>query len=92
VSQLAEEAPSRAGNSLFGVAAKEQERMDMLLQPNVKTYADAAKRLGVTENAVKQTMARVLFRYRKAKMFCNQIEQYKRKRRENKRGHPRGGR
>jgi hypothetical protein len=58
--------------------------MEMLLQPNVKTYADAAKRLGITEAAIKKTMERVLYRYSRAKLFCNQIEEWKRKRKERK--------
>jgi hypothetical protein len=61
---------------------KEQEVLDMLLEPNVHTYADAAKRLDITENAVKQRMGRVLYRYRKAKAYANRIDQWKIKRRE----------
>ena len=72
----------RTGVQEFGFTQLEHERMEMLLQPNVKTYADAAKRLGITEAAMKQTMSRVLFRYRKAKIYCNSLEYWKRKRKE----------
>jgi DNA-binding CsgD family transcriptional regulator len=76
---------TKGSYQISGLTDKEQERMDMLLQPNVKTYEDAAKRLGISEAAMKQTMGRVLFRYKRSKSYCNQIEEWKRRRRENRR-------
>jgi hypothetical protein len=70
---------------ISGLTDKEQERMDILLLPNVRTYSDAAKRLGITVAAMKQTMSRVMFRYRRSKHFCNQIEHWSQKRREKNR-------
>lgn len=65
-----------------GFTELERQRMDILLEPTVSTYADAAKRLGITEGAMKQTMARVLVRYSSAKHYCNLVEYWKQKRRE----------
>lgn len=73
-----------AGTKQFGRTQLEIERMDMLLEE--KNYADAAKRLGITENALYKSMNRVLTRYAAAKMFCNMVETWKRGRRDLKRG------
>jgi hypothetical protein len=77
--------PKRGGGGVhLENTLKEQEVLDALLEPNVRTYADAAKRLGITENAVKQRMSRVLFRYRKAKSYANRFDQWRVKRRESR--------
>jgi hypothetical protein len=71
---------------IVGTTAKEKEVLDILLDPAVRTYADAAQRLGISEGAVKQRMSRLWSRFRRAKAFCNEMEAWKRKRRELKRG------
>lgn len=76
--------PRGSGGIHLENTLKEQDVLDVLLEPNVATYADAAKRLGITENAVKQRMGRVLFRYRKAKWYTNGFEQWQIKRRKAK--------
>ena len=58
----------------------------MLMLLEVKTYSEAASRLGTSEAAVKQTMSRVMLRYSSAKSFCNRIEDWKTKRRKFKKG------
>lgn len=84
-STVSSSASRTTGAVLFGATGKEQEVLDMLLECNVKTYAQAAARLGITEAAVKQRMSRLLSRYHRAKAFANEVEYWKRKRRE-KRG------
>ena len=74
------------GAILFGSTGKEQEVLDMLLERNVKTYAQAGARLGISEAAVKQRMSRLLSRYHRAKAFANEVEYWKRKRREKRGG------
>lgn len=69
-----------------GVTPLEDETMEMLLQQNVGTYADAALRLGVSHEAVKKRMQRVYWRYKQAKRYANQIEEFQRKRRLHKKG------
>lgn len=86
MSQSPEEAPSRAGDLRSGLTRREYETLQMLLEPNVKTYKDAALRLGITENAIKQRIGRVDLRYHSAKSFCNRFEEWRRKRRDHKRG------
>jgi uncharacterized protein YunC (DUF1805 family) len=71
---------------IVGTTAKEREVLDALLDPTVRTYADAAARLGISEGAVKQRMSRLWDRVRRAKSFTNQMENWKRKRRELRRG------
>ena len=73
-----------AGGQIYATTEKERERMDMLLEE--KTYAEAAKRLGISEAAMKQTMSRIQLRYSSAKSFANQIEKWNIKRRKFKRG------
>ena len=82
--KVTDEPPRRQGFKVYGATLREEETLEMLLQPNVRTYADAAKRLGVTEAAVKQRMSRLYSRYSRAKWFTNQVETWKRKRRENR--------
>lgn len=66
--------------------ARTLEVMDMLLQPNVKTYADAAKRLGVSKDAIKSRMSRALATYHRGKNVTNHWEAWRRARRDHKRG------
>jgi DNA-binding CsgD family transcriptional regulator len=74
------------GGQRYERTEKEIERMDILLE--VKTYDDAARRLGISEAAMKQTMARIMLRYSSAKAFANTIEKWNIKRRNFKRGNP----
>ncbi|MDE2040553.1 MAG: hypothetical protein KGO96_13045 [Elusimicrobia bacterium] len=80
--------PRRQGFQVFGTTLREEEILEVLLQPHIRTYADAAKRLDVTEAAVKQRMSRLYARYSRAKQFTNQVEVWKRKRRENRSDNP----
>lgn len=86
VTQSPSEVTPRTGYRIFGITWLQQQTMEMLLQPNVKTYADAAKRLGCTEGAVKQRMSCVIEEVRSAKSVCNMYEDWKRKRRAHKKG------
>ena len=52
----------------------------MLLEPNVRTYGEAATRLGISEDAMKKTMQRVMNRYSAAKAYSGTIERWKVKR------------
>ena len=82
--EVTDEPARRQGFEVYGATLREEDVLEMLLQPNVRTYADAAKRLGVSEAAVKQRMSRLGSRYSRAKQFTNQVETWKRKRRENR--------
>jgi hypothetical protein len=78
----------REGAFSIGFSAKQLEFREMLLQPGVKTYADAAARLGITENAGKQRMSRSNAQVARARMVIREDEAWKRKRREAKKGNP----
>lgn len=82
--EVTDEPARREGFEVYGATLREEEVLEILLQPNVRTYADAAKRLGVSLAAVKQRMSRFYSRYSRAKQFTNQVETWKRKRRENR--------
>ena len=82
--EVTDEPARREGFEVYGATLREEEVLEILLQPNVRTYADAAKRLGVSLAAVKQRMSRFYSRYSRAKQFTNQVEAWKRKRRENR--------
>jgi hypothetical protein len=80
------EKPRRGpGAKVFGVTEKERETLEILLE--VRTYAIAASRLGTSEAAIKQRMSRLDSRYSRAKLFCNQVEEWKRQRRMTRRKH-----
>ena len=71
---------------ISGLTALEIERMEMLLEPNVRTYGEAATRLGISEDAMNKTMQRVMNRYSAAKAYSGTIERWKVKRRDARKG------
>jgi hypothetical protein len=65
---------------------REDETMKTLLEDEIKTYADAARRLGITENAVALRMSRAMLRYERAKALCNEWERFRRNWKNHKKG------
>lgn len=71
---------------MLGFTPKQLEARAALLEPGVTTYALAALRLGITENAVKKRMGASGMQVVKAKQVIKEDEDWRRKRRLNKQG------
>lgn len=72
---------------LIGFTAKQLEVRQVLLEPGVTTYFHAARRLGITENAVKKRMAASQMQVVKARQVVKEDEEWRRQRKLVKNGH-----
>jgi hypothetical protein len=80
---------TREGAVILGFSLKQIDTMNMLLEPGVRTYADAAKRFATTEGAIKARMSRAGAQVHRANGVINEWRKFKDARREKRRAEKR---